>query len=131
MGSSKTGRAVPNAFRNAVAAGRLERLLRAVDRVISAEEHLDLDVHDRVAGDDSFLQLLAHTLLDGRDVLVRDHAALDRVDEMEPFATPAGTNPKMDVGELAATARLLLVTMLRLGRSGDRFEVGNVRRCGC
>ena len=90
IGSSRTGRAAWNALRKACGRGRLERLLRAIDRVVAAEEDLDLDVDDRVARDDPLLQLLADPLLDRRDELVGDHAPLDRVDEVEPLAARPG-----------------------------------------
>ena len=110
--------------------GGLERLLRAIDRVVPAEEDLDLDVHDRVARDDPLLQLLADALLDGRDELVGDHAPLDRVDEVEPLAALARADAELDVGELAAAAGLLLVPVVRLGLARDRLEVGDVRDVG-
>ena len=90
IGSSSTGRAARNALRKALADGGLERLLRAVDRVVRAEEDLGLDVDDRVARDDALLQLLADPLLDGRDELVGDDAPLDRVDEVEALAPRRG-----------------------------------------
>ena len=72
IGSSRPGWAFSKALRKARGGGRLERLLRAVDRVVLAEVDLDLDVDDLVARDDPLLHLLADALLDGRDELVGD-----------------------------------------------------------
>ena len=130
IGSSSTGWACSNALRKAVAAGRLERLLRAVDRVVLAEVDLHLDVHDLVARDHPLVHLLAHALLDGRDELVGDRAPLDRVDEVEALAALAGPDPQVDLAELAAAAGLLLVPMVGLGLAQDRLEVGDVRHVG-
>src|SRR4029077_3557095 len=69
--------------------GGLERLFRTIDRMIPAEEDLDLDVDDRVPGNDPLFKLLAHPLLDRGDVLVGDHGPLDRVDEVEALAPAA------------------------------------------
>src|SRR5207302_8690582 len=98
-------------------AGRrgLERLLRAVDRVVAAEEDLDLDVDDGVPRDDRLVELFADALLDGGDVLVGDHAPLDRVDEVEPLAAVPRPDAELDVGELTAAPGLLLVPVVRLG----------------
>ena len=71
---------------------------------------------DRVAGDGALLHRLEHALLDRGDEAVRDHAALDRVDELE---LAAGQRLDLDVAvaELAAAAGLLLVAAVGLGAS--------------
>ena len=131
IGSSRAGCACSNALRKAVAAGRLERLLRAVDRVVLAEVDLHLDVHHLVARDHALFHLLANALLDGRDELVGDRAPLDRVDEVEALPALAGPDPQVDLAELAAAAGLFLVPMVGLGLAGDRLEVRDVRARGC
>ena len=89
------------------------------------------DVLDRVAGDDALLHRLFHALLDRRDEPGRDHAALDRVDELE-WAGGIIWLERLDldvaVAELAAAAGLLLVAAVRLGRAADRLLVGHPRR---
>ncbi len=64
-------------------AGDFERHLRRVDGVVGAVVEADPDVLDRIAGHDSLVHRLDDTLLDRRDEAVRDHAALDRVHELE------------------------------------------------
>ena len=56
IGSSSAGLACWNTLRKAIEAGRLEGLLRAVHRMVLAEEDLDADVLHLVAGDHAPLQ---------------------------------------------------------------------------
>ncbi len=127
IGSRRAGPGLLERLAERRGRGRLERLLRAIDRVVLAEEDLHLDVHDLVARDDALLHLLAHALLDGRDELVGDRAPLDRIDEVEALAALAGPDSQVDLAELAATAGLLLVPVVRLGLAEDRLEVGDLR----
>ena len=56
IGSSRHGRGLLESLAERGGRGGLERLLRAVDRVILAEVDLDLEVDDLVARDDSLFQ---------------------------------------------------------------------------
>ena len=72
-------------------------------------------------------RLLA-ALLDRRDEALRDHAALDLVDELEAVAVGQRLDLDVAVAELAAPAGLLLVAPVGLGRPADRLAVGDARR---
>ncbi len=96
--------------------------------MVGAVEHGHLDVLDRVAGDDTGLHRLDDALLDRRDEAVGDHAALDRVDELEAAAGRQRLDLDVAVAELPAPAGLLLVAAVRLGPGADRLLVGHARR---
>ena len=67
-------------------------------------------------------------LLDRRDELAGDRAALDLVDELEAGAARQRLDAQEHLAELAGAAALLLVPMVALGRRGDRLAVGDPRR---
>ena len=90
IGSSSTGEACSSACFIASEPGDLERHLGGVDGVVGAVVEADAHVLDRVAGDDARVHRLEHALLDRGDEPGGDHAALDRVDELEP-AAPASS----------------------------------------
>ena len=73
------------------------------------------DVDDGIAGEDALVQRLAHALLDRGNVLARDDAADDLVDELEAAAARQRLDLEPRVAELAAAAGLLLELALRLG----------------
>ena len=66
--------------------GHLEGHLRGVDLVVRTVEQGRLNIDHRVAGDHAVGDLLLDTLVDRVDVLARNHAAHDIVDELV-FAT--------------------------------------------
>src|SRR4051812_49859673 len=88
-------------------------MLRGVDRVELAVEELHAHALDRVAGDHAGCHRLLDALLDGGDETTGDHAALDRVHELEALAALDRLDLDVAVGELAAAARLLLVAGAR------------------
>src|SRR4029079_17840192 len=64
-----------------------------------------------------------------RDEPLRDHAALDLVDELElALAVAERLDLDVAVAELAPPARLLLVAPVGLGRLADRLLVRHARR---
>ena len=65
--------------------------------------------------------------LDGRAVLLRNHATHDPVDEFESAAPGERLDLEPGVAELAAPAGLLLVPALNGRLSFDRLLVGNLR----
>ena len=95
-------------------AGDLERHLRAVDVVVRAEREPGADVDERVAGEHAAFHRLLDTGVDRGDVLARDHAALDLVDELVAAAGPGGLERDDDVAVLAATTGLAHVALLDL-----------------
>ena len=96
--------------------------------MVAAVEEPHAHALDRVAGHRAVLHRLQHALLDRRDEAGRDHAALDRVDELEAVAVGQRLDLDVAVAELAAPARLLLVAPVRLGGAADRLLVGHARR---
>ena len=63
--------------------------------MVLAVEQRDPHVLDRIAGDGAGAHRLAHALLDRRDEAARDHAALDRVHELEPGRRPGAGSISM------------------------------------
>ena len=112
-------------------AGDLEGDLRRVGVVVLAVDERDAHVDHRVAGLDAVLERLLDALLDRRDELGRDRAALDLVDEVEALA---GRRLDVDVDDavLARAAGLadeLALDLLgrRRGRSRGRRPAGGRR----
>ena len=85
-------------------------------------------VLDRVSGDDALAHRLLDPLLHRGDEAAGDHAALDRVHELEPGTRLGGRDLDVAVAELAAAAGLLLVAAVRLGGLSDRLQVRHPRR---
>src|SRR6185436_4165156 len=88
----------------------------------------DREVDDREADERAGLRRLPHALLDRRNILARDVAALDLVDELETSAALAGDNLHLHFAELAGAARLLLVGVGQLDRLREILAIGNLRR---
>src|SRR6185312_12295778 len=108
-------------------AGDLEGDFGGVRVVVLAVHERDADVHHRVAGLDAGLQRLLDALLDRRDELRRDRAALDSVDEVE--ALPGGgLDVAVDDAVLTRAAGLAHeATLDSLGPAADRLAVGDLR----
>src|SRR5712671_5644388 len=72
---------------------------------------IDGDAHilQREAGDESGFEDVAHTLLDGRNELAGNRAALHSVDELESLAARQRFDPEKNFAELARAPCLLLV----------------------
>src|SRR5690242_7063864 len=93
-------------------AGDLEGHLRGVDLVVLAVDEGRLDANHRVAGEDAVLHGVLHARVDRLDVLPRDAATGDGVDEL--VGRPVGRDLErldadLHLGELAGPTRLLLV----------------------
>ena len=86
----------------------------------------DRDVDHGVAGDHAPLGRLDDSLLDGRDILPRNRAADDLVDELEPFPLLTRLDGDPDVAVLAATAGLADVAPFLLHLARDRLAVGDL-----
>ena len=86
------------------------------------------DVDERVAGEHAALHRLLDAGVDRRDVLARDDAALDLVDELVAAARAGRLERDDDVAVLAATTGLADVAHLDLlDRRGDRLAVRDLR----
>ena len=72
------------------------------------------DVDERVAGEHAALHRLLDAGVDRGDVLARDDAALDLVDELVAAAGAGGLERDDDVAVLAATTGLADVALLDL-----------------
>ena len=90
-----------------------------------AVDDRDPHVLQRIAGEQALGRSLADALLDGGDVLPRNHPSLDRVLEFESAAARQRFDLEGHFAELAGAAALFLVAVARLGGDGDRLPVGN------
>ena len=86
-----------------------------------------LYAHHRIAGQHAVHHGLAQALFDGGDVLLRHHAADDRVDKLEVHALVRRLKPHLHDAELAAAAGLFLVLAFRLRARADRLAVRDTR----
>src|SRR5690606_8020930 len=107
--------------------GHLERVLARIHLVIRAEMQRRLHVHHRVAELDAALHRLLQALLHGRDVLARNHAALDGVHELEALARLLGLELDHHVAVLTAPAGLLDVLVFLIDRLANGLAVGDLR----
>ena len=87
-------------------AGDLEGHFRGVDFVVRAVVQLDLDVDNRVTGEDTGLEGALDTGVNRGDIFFRDRAADDRVDELVTLAGLVGGDADLDMAVLALTAGL-------------------------
>ena len=108
-------------------AGDLERHLRGVHLVVRAVEQRHLDVDHRVARVDARVERLADALVDRLDVLARDGAADDLVDELVAGALLAGLDLDDGVAVLALAAGLAHEAAVALAAPADGLAVGDLR----
>src|SRR5206468_9097401 len=69
----------------------------------------------------------AQTLLDGRDIFLRDVTALDLVEELEARTALGWDHVDLDLAELAGAARLLLVGVGQIDRLREILAIGDLR----
>ena len=81
------------------------------------------DIDDRIAERAARLGRLHDALLDGRDVLARDHATDDLVDELDARTALGRLDAQARDRELTVATALLLELPFRFGRSRDRLAV--------
>ena len=101
--------------------------LRGVNLMIRAIIQGDLDVNDRIACQNTGLHSTLDTVVDSRDVFLRDSAANDGVDELIALARLVGLDLDLDVTVLALTARLTSVLGLLIGLLADGLTVSDLR----
>src|SRR6185312_3834990 len=94
---------------------------------VGAVERGDFNVDHGVAGDDARLAGLADALVDSRDVLPRDRAARDAVDELVALAGLLRLELQPHMAVLPATARLAHELAFGLDGRADRLAVGDLR----
>ena len=109
-------------------AGDLEGHFRRVDIVVLPVLQSDAEIDHREAGQVALLARVLDPLLDRGDVLARDRAAEDLVDELEVGAARQRLDRDLAVGELPMASRLLLVPAVRVRGLRDRLAVRHLRR---
>src|SRR5215210_438753 len=88
----------------------------------------DAHVLQRESSDEARLEYVAHSFLDRWNELVRNRAALHRVDELESLAAGQRLYPQEDFTKLSRTTGLLLVAVVALGLGRDRLAERHRRR---
>src|SRR5688572_18983178 len=83
-----------------------------------------------IARDRTRFEHLPHAFLHRGYVLVRDHAAFHRVDELEARAALERLDAQIDFAELARAAGLFLVPVMAFRFGADRFAVRDAGRLG-
>ncbi len=94
--------------------------------MVIAVEDRHFHVHHRIPGEDAAFEGLFHALLDGRNKLFRDGAAMDFILELETLGG-IRLHSQLSARVLAAAAGLLLVRVVVLGRRSNGFAIGNLR----
>src|SRR5690606_30147682 len=105
----------------------LERNFVRVNVVVRTIVQSNFNVLDREALQYAVLQLFLNTLIDGRDVFLRNHTAHDLVDELVPFAWLLRLHLDPDVTVLTTTTGLTdeLTFLIHLGTNG--FAISHLR----
>src|SRR5690606_31712041 len=95
-----------HAFLEGHGSGHTERVFVRVHIVVRTEEQRDLDVNNRVTSHHTSAKSFLDAFVDCRDVLARNHAALDGVDEFVTAARLERLELEHDVTVLTTTAGL-------------------------
>ena len=98
-------------------AGHAEGEFRGIDLVERTVDHAGLEIDHRIAGHDAIVGGLEDALGDGLDVLLRDGAAHDLIDDLDALPFLVGLNLDAGVAVLAATAGLADELALAVGVS--------------
>ena len=107
--------------------GDLERKLRRVDLVIGAVVQRDLDVDDRVTGENTGEHGALNTGIDRGNVFLGDRAADEGVDKLVTLAGLVGLDMDLDVTVLTLTTALTGVLGILIDSLGDGLLVGDLR----
>ena len=100
---------------------------RGVDLMIRTIPQGDLDVNDRIACQNAGLHSTLDTVVDSRDVFLRDSAANDGVDELVTLAGLVGLDLDLNMTVLALTTGLTSVLGLLIGLLADGLTVSDLR----
>ena len=95
--------------------------------MVRTVEHLDPEIDQRISGEHAAHRRFLDSAVHGRDVLPRNRAADDLVDELVAGAARLRREPHPAVAELATSAGLFLVAALALGLCLDRLAIGDPR----
>src|SRR6185437_693506 len=115
-------------FLEAGATSDFERQHRGVHVVVGTVGEDELHVDDREADHRPGPHHRFDALLDARHVFLRHVAAHHFGGEFEALAGLVWLDAEFDAGELARTARLLLVRIVVLDGAGNRFAIRHLRR---
>src|SRR4030095_6091951 len=94
--------------------------------MITTKNEPYLDVDHFITGEESSLHRIANSLFNWLDVLLRNCAASDLVDEDKPFAR-CWLNLQFNVSILAATAGLFLVDFFSVRSPRNGFPICDLR----
>ena len=90
----------------------------------------DLNINNRIACQNASLHSTLNTVVDSRDVFLRDSAANDSVDELVTLAGLVGLDLDLNVTVLALTTGLTCVLGLLVGLLADGLTVSDLRCAG-
>ena len=107
--------------------GDLEGELRGVHLVIRSVKKSHLQINKRIAGKHAFPHCLYRALFNRRDILMRDDAALDRVNKLKTLAAFKRLDFDLHMSILATAAGLTDILALGLGFFFNRLLVGDLR----
>src|SRR5690554_2927785 len=107
--------------------GDLKRHFRRVNIVVRTIKQGDLHVHHWEACEHAILELLLDTLIDSRDVFLRNHTAHDLVNELVTFARLLRLHLDPDVTVLTTTTGLTYELAFLLNTGTNGFAVSNLR----
>src|SRR5690606_26452172 len=124
----QTRRALREGLTKCRAGGDLECHHGGVDVVRGAIDQLRLEVDNREPGDVARIASRIQALLDTGNELPRHGTADDAALELEAGPRLQRLELDLDAGELARSARLLLVRVVDRDRLGDLLPVRDLRR---
>src|SRR5690606_10540222 len=100
---------------------------RAVDVMIGTVDQRHFHVDHREAGEHARLDDFADTLLNARDVFLRNRPARDGITKDKTCTGLARLDNNLDPRELTRTTRLLLVGVVEFGPLGEAFAIRHLR----
>ena len=109
-------------------AGRAERVLIGVDRVVTSIDQRDAKVYEGIACNGSALRGFDYSFLHGGTEILRDRAAEDLIDPFETRPAIKRFKDHFTVSELTAATGLFLMPALNFDLLRDRLLVRNLRR---
>src|SRR5690606_37050752 len=96
-------------------------------RVITPIDKRYFEIDERIAGNGAAGSRFENAFLDRRAKILRHCSAEDLIDPLESTAAFEWFKDDLTIAELAAAARLLLMSSLNLAARGDRLLVWNLR----
>ena len=128
IGSSSTGLAFSTAFLKSHRRGDLERHIRRIDVMIGAIVKRRFDIDHWITGEVAARHRFSNPLLHRRDIIPRDRAADDLVDEFKPAAMGQRFDFDPSIAKLAMSAGLFFLPSLGAGAAANGFFIGHLGR---